>query len=218
MDRTKISKLRLFLLASTAMFIISSCARATTIQNSTQSLTPLPLYLHYSPSETSNIRVEFDYPSLWLFSEEKVQDTNIVIVGLGDPRFLTVPTRAPYESHGAPNDFGNLSIITQPVKPGQTPDTELQFHKQAYSKTPWMLTILNDYKIKIDGYDASVLEYQSNDLETSPSLMFIRRIFFMINNQAYEIIFEVAEKERGGEFEQGYEYFFKSLKVVRKNK
>ena len=36
----------------------------------------------------------------------------------------------------------------------------------------------------------------------------------MVNSQLYEIIFTVAEKERGGEFEKGYEYFFDSLKIV----
>ena len=66
----------------------------------------------------------------------------------------------------------------------------------------------------IDGYNASVLEYQVNDPENYPSLMFNRRIFFIVKDQMYEFFFTVAEKDRGGEFEQGYEYFFNSLKIV----
>lgn len=156
----------------------------------------------------------FDYPSSWIFRENN-QYEGLIILSLFDPQINTVPTRAPNESHGTPSDFGSISLIIQLVKPGQTPDTELQFLKQSYSQTPWRLTILSDYKIKIDGYDASVLEYQSNDPEASPSLMFIRRVFFVVDNQMYQILYEVADKDRGGEFEQGFNYFFSSLKVVR---
>ena len=76
------------------------------------------------------------------------------------------------------------------------------------------MTVLNDYKTTVDGRDAYILEYQTDDLETSPSLMFNRRVFFMVNNRVYEIIYTVAEKDRGGEFDKGYEYFFKSLEIV----
>ena len=70
------------------------------------------------------------------------------------------------------------------------------------------------YQTTVDGRDAYVLEYQTDDLESSPSLMFNRRVYFMVNDQVYEIIYTVAEKDRGEEFESGYEYFFKSLKIV----
>ena len=76
------------------------------------------------------------------------------------------------------------------------------------------MKVLYDYKISIDGYDASVLEYQIEPIEDYTSLMFARRIFFRVEDQMYTILFMVAEKERGGEFEKGYEYFFNSLKVV----
>ena len=76
------------------------------------------------------------------------------------------------------------------------------------------MTVLDDYKTTVDGSYAAVLEYQSNDPESSPSLMFNRRVYFMVNSQLYEIIFTVAEKERGGEFEKGYVYFFDSLEIV----
>jgi hypothetical protein len=47
-----------------------------------------------------------------------------------------------------------------------------------------------------------------------------RKIFFIAKNQlheiyeTYEIHFTIAEKDRGGEFEQGYEHFFNSIKIV----
>ena len=195
--------------------MLAGCGSMTSTVTSTAPQAPAPAspYRHYTPSQGSNIHLEFDYPASWVFTEEKIQGTDIIFVGLGDPRLLTVPTRAPNESHGTPSDFGSISIVIQPGKPGQTPYTELAAHKENYSNIHWM-TVLDDYKTTVDGSYAGVLEYQSNDPESSPSLMFNRRVYFMVNSQLYEIIFTVAEKERGGEFEKGYEYFFDSLKIV----
>ena len=50
--------------------------------------------------------------------------------------------------------------------------------------------------------------------ESYTSLMFARRRFFVVKDQMYEIMLTIAEKDRGGEFEKGYEYFFNSLKIV----
>ena len=76
------------------------------------------------------------------------------------------------------------------------------------------MKVFRDYRVKVGGNDASVLEYQVDDFETSPSLMFYRRTYFMVNGQIYEIIYSVAEKDRDGEFGQGYAYFFNSLKIT----
>src|SRR5688500_17113717 len=100
-----------------------------------------------------------------------------------------------------------------PSRPGRTAETELKSHKQNYSNIHWM-TVLNDYETTVDGREAYILEYQTDDRETSPSLKFNRRVFFMVKNQLYEIIYTVAEKDRGGEFDNGYEYFFNSLEIV----
>ena len=97
---------------------------------------------------------------------------------------------------------------------GQTPDTELLLHKQSYNNH-FRYTVLTDYKTKIDGYDASILEYQLKErIEGSPALMFERRIYFLVNDYMYEIYFSVAEHERDEEFEKGYEYFFNSLQIL----
>jgi hypothetical protein len=35
--------------------------------------------------------------------------------------------------------------------------------------------------------------------------------FFIFKDQKYEIYYTIAEKDRGGEFEKGYEHIFNSL-------
>jgi hypothetical protein len=178
--------------------------------------TVAPPYIHYIPSKGFNIHLEFDYPSSWTFSEDKYpQVESVMIIALGDPRFRTLPTPIPNPDYltRTISDYGSVSILISPSEPGQTSDTELESRKQAYSNER-MITLLSDYKITIDDYDAGVLEYQMNDPENYTSLMFIRRIFFFVRDQKYEIYFEVAEKDRGGEFENGYDYFFNSLKIV----
>jgi hypothetical protein len=167
-------------------------------------------YTHYTPSEIFKFHLEFDYPSFW-WLQEYSDEIGIPSVFLGDPGFLSLPT--PVDTHPVPNDFGRISIWIMPSKPGQTPEAELKSHQQNYSNIHWM-TVLNDYKTTLDGREAYILEYQTDDRETSPSLMFNRRVFFMVKNQVFEIIYTVAEKDRGGEFDKGYEYFFNSLEIV----
>jgi hypothetical protein len=198
------------------MFMLTACGVVTpTITKTPRLPTAVPPYIHYSPSETSNIHLEFDYPGSWIFSEEKIQDTDILIVGLGDPRLLTVPTRAPNEPHGTPSDFGRVSIMIQPAKLGQTLDVLIEPYKHGHNSASW-ITALNEDKITIDGYDAIVLEYQVEPIDDNgyTSLMFERDMFFVVKDQLYQITFLIADKERGGEFEKGYEYFFNSLKIV----
>lgn len=198
------------------MFTVTGCSVMTpTIAPTPQAPTPAPPYIHYTPSETSNVHLEFDYPSSWFFSEEKIQGTDIISIGLGDPRLLSVPTRAPDEPHGTPSDFGRVNILIQPVKSSQTLDILVEPHKQGYGNASW-ITPLNDYKLMIDGYDAIAFEYQVEPIVDNGyiSLMFERNIFLVVKDQLYQITLLVAEKERGGEFEQGYEYFFNSLKIV----
>ena len=202
--------------ANAIVLMLTSCGVAMpTITPIPQLPTVVPPYVHYIPLETSNVHLEFDYPGSWLFSEEKIQDTDTIIVGLGDPRLLTVPTRAPDEPHGTPSDFGSVSIWIDPVNSNQTLDVLIEPYKQGHSDQTW-IKILDEYKITIDEYDAIVLEYQIEPIDYNgyTSLMFARDMFFVVKDQLYQIAFTVAEKERGGEFEQGYEYFFKSLKIV----
>lgn len=204
------------LFGSMLTVVLAGCSVMTpTIAATLQSPTATPPFIHYTPSETSNIHLEFDYPGSWVFSEEKIQDTDILVVGLGDPRLLTVPTRAPDEPHGTPSDFGRISIWIQPVNNNETLDILVDMYKQGHSNVSWIKP-LNEYQITIDGYDAQVLDYQIEPSDDNGyiSLMFERNIFFTIKDQMYQITFTVAEQERGGEFEKGYEYFLNSLKVV----
>jgi len=188
----------------------------STVTPSTTLALPLPTtappYIHYIPSKESNIHLEFNYPSSWTFGEE-IQDADFMIIGFGDPRFRTLPAPSSDDFHPTPNDFGRVSIWITPSELSQSPDAQLESLKQSYNETSWM-TVLDSYKTMIDGYEASALEYQIKPAEDYTSLMFNRRILFMVKDQIYEIYFIVAEKDRGSEFEQGYEYFFNSLKIV----
>ncbi len=203
-------------LTSIMLVILTACGAITpTIAPTLQPPTAAPPYIHYTPSEISNVHLEFDYPGSWIFSEDKIQGTDIISIGLGDPRLLTVPTRAPEEPHGTPSDFGSINILVQPANPGQTLDTRIEAHKKGHSDVSW-IKALNDYQITIDGYNARVFEYQIEPFDENGyiSTMFERDIFFAVQDQIYQITLSVAEKERGGEFEKGYEHFFNSLKIV----
>lgn len=216
MSKTASFHIWLGLLACTTMFILAGCGVITsTIAPTPPSAAPTLPYIHYTPSATSNIYLQFDYPSSWVFSEETIEDTYIRVIGLGDPRLLTVPTRAPNESHGTPSNFGRVTILIQPESSNQTLDSLVEAYKQGHSDVNW-IRALDDYQITIDGYNTLVLEYQIEPFDNNgyTSSMFERNIFFAVKDQIYKIAFVVAEKERGGEFEKGFEYFFNSLKIV----
>lgn len=162
----------------------------------------------------SLIRLEFDYPTYW-FLNEYVSDSGFTRIVLGDPRFLNLPTQPPPdELHPTPNDFGIVEIGIIPSKPGRTVESEAEDQKTLLRNVGWA-TFLNDYKIAIDGFGARVIEHQIMAPEIHTSLMFERQIYFFAENEIYTIRFLVAEKDRGGNFEQGYEYFINSVKVVR---
>jgi len=199
------------LLAIMLFFMLAGCSKSTNKATPTAQ----PPYLHYVPSEGFNVHLDFYYPSKWVLSEEKFQNTDTIFVGLGDPRLLTIPTRAPNESHGKPSDFGRISILIKSTISNQTLDILVEPHKNGYEGTSW-ISSLAEYKTIVDGYDALAFEYQVEPIDSNgfTSMMFERNIFFIIENQLYQLTFLVAEKERGGEFEQGYEYFFQSLEIV----
>ncbi len=220
MNKTTSFSLWHILLASMLMFALPGCSAVTPTAtpaipaSPAPSPTAAPPYIHYTPSEASNIHLEFDYPGSWLFNDGKMPYTDTILIYLGDPRSLTVPTRAPDEPHGTPSDFGSVYIWIDPAKPGETLENSVEAQKQIDSSSGSSLTLLDDYPIEIDGHDAYVLETRNDIPEIYTSLMFNRRIFFIAYDQVYTIDFTVAEHDRGGEFEKGYDYFFKSLKIV----
>ena len=169
-------------------------------------------YTHYSPSQEFDILMEFEYPSNWSLIEH-INEVGILTLFLGDARFETLATPSPDDFHPTPNDYGSVSIWIMPKKPGQTPDNELESHKKDYSEFYWM-TVLRDYTIKIGGLDSNILEYQIHPGDGYPSLMFNRRIYFLLNDHVYEIIYTVAQKDRGGEFDQGFDYFLSTIRFT----
>jgi hypothetical protein len=205
MGKTKISAIGF---AFVIALLLAGCGGVTPAGTPT----PKPPYMHYTPSEASNIHLEFDYPSSWIFSESTLfPDWHEIY--LGDPRFSTLPTPYPYAMHPTPNDFGRIDVSIKLIKPGEIFDALVEPYKQGHINSNWIIG-LNDYKITINGHSARVLEFQLNIGEIYSSMMFERSTFFAVNDQMYRIAFTIAEKDRGGEFEQGYEYFFKSLKIV----
>ena len=200
--------LKVVLLAVMMIFNITGCGPDMSPATSS------PSYIHYPSEKNPDVHLEFDYPGMWVFFESGAPGTEIIIISLKDQRFQALSTPGLYDLHPIPNDYGGIDIWISPSMSGQTPDTELESLKSGYRKTSW-ITILETYKTMIDGYEASVLEYRISPTEGgSPSVMFNRRIFFIVDNQLYKIYFRVAEKDRGGEFEQGYEYFFNSIKII----
>ena len=176
-----------------------------------QATTVAPPYIHYKPSQESSVHLEFDYPGSWTFSEDMQYANLVMIIALGDPRFRTLPT---FPDSYSPSDFGSVIIWISPAKPNQTSFTELDVVRQGYLREP-RYYVISDYIVTIDGYDAGVLEYTIEPTaEDYPSVMFNKRILVVVNDQLYVILFTVAEKERGGEFEKGFEYFLNSLKIV----
>jgi hypothetical protein len=174
-----------------------------------------PGYAHFVPPKNFDFHLEFYYPKYWFLNAYR-DEYGAASVFLGDPGFLTLPTPRPNSSdtmHPTPNDFGSVFIWIMPKETDRTPAAELESHKQSYSETSRM-KVLRDYKITIDTSEAYILEYQVDDPETSPSVMFNRRIFFMVEDQVYEIMFEVAEKDRNGEFEKGFDHFLSSIVIL----
>lgn len=169
-------------------------------------------YIHYAPSRGFDFGIEFDYPGYW-WVQENSDGVGVRTVYLGDPLFLSLPTPEPYTNHHpTPNDYGSIIIWEVPTEEGDTLESELASHKDNYSQTSW-ITMLDDYKMVIDGRKALVSEYLTDDVESSPSTMFNRRIYFLVGNRIYEIIYSVAQKDRGGEFDKGFDYFLKSIKI-----
>lgn len=196
-------------------FVLVGCGfLKSSLQESVMTPTSVPLqatlstYIHYKPLTGSKVHLEFDYPSAWTYSQDG-QDPNFIVLGFGDPRFRSLPTTS-----YTPNDFGSIDIWIMPAKLDQTSFTELESTKQGYLEEP-RYHVLTDYKITIDGYDAGVLEYTIEPtVEDYPSVMFNKRIILVLKDQWYEILFQVAEKDREGKFEKEFEYFFNSIKIV----
>jgi hypothetical protein len=216
-------QIRLILLLGFTALMLSSCGEVVRpISPTKQSATAMPFintpakpspstappYIHFARSEAFSIYFEFDYPSAWIINKKRG-----VGIFFADPRFITLPTPSPVDFHPTPNDLGRVDIWVIPEKPGQTLDTLVETHRQGYESRNW-ITPLSEYEIIIDGYDTTVFEDQIDFPELYTTLMFERNIFFIVNNQLYQITFSVAEKDRGGEFEKGFEYFFKSIKIV----
>ncbi len=172
--------------------------------------TVLPPFLHYTSVSRSSIYLEFEYPSSWGAGED-LRD-NQISIALYEPRYFTLSTPFPGDNHPPINDFGFISIRIRPL----TPDESFEQIVEEYTAASNYYTIpLSNYQSEISGQRALVFEYRidENNPEIYSSKMFIREIFFTANRLIYKIEFTLAEKDRGNEFEEGFQYFINSLKI-----
>lgn len=189
------------------IFLIIGCD----IRNTSTSVSP---YIKYIPSKSSKIQMEFDYPREWIFRDENgINNFGLYQIYLMDPQYLYVPTYDPHDIYITPTDFGAITITSQTINKGRTVDTLFDEYKNSSINTPFV-KFVDEYKTQVDGNDALVLECQ---IEPYPdngysSTMFSRTIFFGNKDQLYEIIFEVSVKDRGGDFEKGYDHLIDSIK------
>ena len=170
-------------------------------------------FFHYTSDTRSNIYLEFDFPSTWGFGED-IQN-NRIRIALYEPRYFTVPTEAvPDENHPPLNDFGVIDIRVRPQQSDESFDEYVQ--KFAKDENYDHKIILDKYSTQVAGVNAVVIEAKldKNYLEIHLEEMFLRDIFFTVDNFIYQIRLTISMKDRGNEFEKGYEYFIGSLRAM----
>lgn len=190
--------------------VIPSAITPTLVPPSSIFPTSTPVYIHYTPIHPK-VPLEFDYPSDWIFNEEQWAEGIDIL--LADPRYLTHPTPDLNIPHSGITDFGSVHIWIRPLEPGQTLGSLFKDRKEV-GKSYIRGEFLREYQIEVDGYQALVLEFSNEEPEMYASVMLWRIILLVVNDQSIRIDYMVSTNERGGEFEQGYEYFFNSLQIV----
>ena len=172
-----------------------------------------PLFFHYTSATQSNIYLEFDFPSSWGLGDD-VQ-SNEISIALYEPRYFTVPTEAaPDENHPPMNDFGVIDVWVHAQRTDESFDEYVQ--KFAKDESYDHKTVLGKSSTQVAGVNAVVIETRldKNFAEIHIEEMFVKDIFFTNDNLIYEIRLTIAVKDRGNEFEKGYEYFISSLKIT----
>lgn len=209
----------IFLISSAQLFFVACNLPLTTADYVTVStkqplhtLTTAPPFFHYTTASRSDIYLEFDYPSSWGLGEKLGQSR--INIALYEPRYITLPTPFPGDSHPPLNDFGVISVRVFPVASVQSFE---QYYTEATTTTgrQHFVTTLANYQSTVDGQNTLVFEYtiDKNNPEIYSSEMFVRDIFFTANELIYQIRFVIAIQDRGNQFEQGYEHLIKSLKI-----
>ena len=202
-------RIRFIIPSMLAVLILASCLGKTLNQRSSFQTIPPP-YLHYISHENSKAHIEFDYPSSWIFTEKSEHGMTTVI--LHDPRFLTFPTMSAESHDPIPTDIGSVVILIQPLS-GKTLASQVNEFRESQNGLVYIKP-LNEYQIAINEYNATVFENENNFGQIYTTTMFERHILFSVQDNMYSINFTIAKNTRGGEFEQGYEYFINSLKIV----
>jgi hypothetical protein len=173
-------------------------------------------YRHYRPGKNALIRLEFDYPADWIISkEQRIEYTNIAEIGLADPRFRSLPTKTPNTSDYITKDFGRITIIAQPITETVNYESLIDSYRDGGNSSQWIKPI-NEYQLLVANLHAIALEYQMEPYDDNGylSTMFERTIFFMQDDQIYQISLIMAQKDRYNSFEKGYDNFISSLMII----
>jgi hypothetical protein len=175
-----------------------------------------PSYIRYSPSERSQMLLEFDYPKTWVFQEEWGSDSgDFYAIAFLDPRGVWDPKKSSHE-HCSAIYCGVVAIIMEPLSSDHSLDDHIELIKQARIDSDWMKEVAT-YQINFHGITAHVLEYQKDysGNKEPKSMFFDRNVLFQVGNKLYWIMSQIPENERGGEFEKGYEYMLKSMRIIK---
>jgi hypothetical protein len=215
--RTKTTCITKILLIICITIMLSGCSDSiSSILETNATPTSTSPYLFYSPSQSSVIRLEFEYPNNWNFhGETEVQYSGMYVIGLDDASSLQRGTQTPNESNNTSIEDNHISIWIGPITEQRTLETIIESYKSGHDDPRWA-KLLNEYQIDINDVDAQVIEYQIEPFAESGlnSTVFEKDIFFEFNNYIYEIFFQVAWNEKGGDFEQGFDHFLNSLKLI----
>lgn len=206
-------------MTSWILFTLIGCRSAVSATQLSASSTPhylstaTPAFTRYTSVLQSGIHLEFTYPSSWGFGDT-LRD-NQILISLYDPRFSTLPTAHSDNNHPPINDFAVIDIWIRPLPLDKSFEQFIQ--ARAEDTTYDHKTLLNNYQTRVSGINATVLEYRldENYLEIHQSEMFVKEMHFATNGFLYGITLTIAEKDRGNELERGYEYFLRSLKIIK---
>lgn len=169
-----------------------------------------PSYRHFSPSDESPMKIEFDYPSTWQsgFNEKQIGNSSFL--------FFEDPTQ-PISPGLEPNfTQGQVMISLELVDPAS-----FSLHEEV---SVWMheidlnmaYTKIKEQPLKIDGYAAYGVTYRIDPLGsmliTVP--MIDERVFVLVKDQYYLFTLSMPEADRNSGFGQGFDYLIRSITFV----
>jgi len=154
-------------------------------------------HLHYSPSGNFEyLDIEFDYPNSWIL-KEVAKYPGVDLVTLVDPE----------------TEDAMISIGVYLIENGQTAEMKAKLFAQRSSEAI-TVKISREYESSLKGHKCFVVETQFGPIDDFSKLMYGKTLFFSIEDKIYDINLRLANEDRDGDFEKGYEYLLKSIRIV----